>query len=43
MSCWGARSSWEYCLAAPTRVEMRWVESSISFISCSVSSAYATQ
>ena len=34
---YGARSSCEYCLAAPTRVETRVVESSISFISSSVS------
>lgn len=33
----GARSSWEYCLAAPTRVEIRVVESSISFIRSSLS------
>ncbi|SLH41416.1 Uncharacterised protein [Mycobacteroides abscessus subsp. abscessus] len=33
----GARSICEYCLAAPTRVEMRAVESAISFISSSVS------
>ena len=33
----GARSSCEYCLAAPTRVETRVVASSISFISSSVS------
>ena len=39
MSACAARSSWEYCLAAPTRAEIRSVESSISSISCSVSSA----
>jgi len=33
----GARSIWEYCLAAPTSVEILVVESSISFISSSVS------
>ena len=33
----GARSSCEYCFAAPTRVEMRVVASAISFISSSVS------
>ena len=33
----GARSSWEYCLAAPTSVEILVVESSISFIRISVS------
>ena len=43
MSWSAARSICEYCLAAPTRVEMRVTESSISSISCSVSSAYATQ
>ncbi len=37
-STWcGARSICEYCLAADTSVEMRVVESSISFISSSVS------
>src|SRR6516165_4190418 len=34
---YGARSSCEYCLAAPTSVVIRVVESSISFISSSVS------
>ena len=33
----GARSSCEYCLAAPTSVEILVVASSISFISSSVS------
>ncbi len=33
----GERSIWEYCLAASTSVEIRVVESVISFISSSVS------
>ena len=34
---YGARSICEYCFAAPTRLEMRVTESSISLISDSVS------
>src|SRR6266851_1003432 len=43
MTWYGARSSCEYCLAAPTRVEIRVVESSISFISSSVSTVQYSQ
>ena len=39
----GARSICEYCLAAPTSAEIRVVASSISFISISVSTVYASQ
>src|ERR1700731_2646762 len=40
---YGARSSWEYCLAAPTRGEIRVVASSISFMSSSVSAVQCNQ
>ena len=40
---YGARSTWEYCLAAPTRAEIRVVQSSSSLISSSVSIAQYSQ